>query len=328
MPVTPILDVADPFAVEMGAAETPGYTIVGYAWRKRPADKPALLFSHANGFNAECYVPFLARLADEFQIFAFDLRGHGRSTGPAEATHESYGLNDMGRDLAAISGMMRERIGSDTVAHFVSHSVGGHIAILQQGHECPVPWATMTMFEPPLHPPHEHPLHAHSSAHADIFQNWARRRPAEYDDQAAWEKASRAGMFTAFSDEMRAQYLFAAVEPLRDGRLRLRCRGDVEAAIYEACDHTNSTVIAKRLPMPAMIYANDPREGRGRAWLTEMLGEVAAESPHGQGRVMTGHGHLMVQEDPDLCAEAVRAHIYRSEPVAASMPIPELLAQL
>jgi hypothetical protein len=59
-----------------------------------------------------------------------------------------------------------------------------------------------------------------------------------------------------------------------------------------------------------------------------MLGEVAASLPNGQGRVMAGHGHLMVQEDPDLAAEAVRDHIHRGEAVAGSLPIPALLAQL
>lgn len=323
-----ILDVAEPFAAEMH-----GYTIVGYAWRQipakgGPADKPALLFSHANGFNAGCYVPFLQRLAAEFQIFTFDLRGHGRSTGPDAAAEAAYDLADMGRDLQAIAAMARARQHGDGPMHFVSHSVGGHIAILQQAFAEPVPWATMTLFEPPLHPPHEHPLHIDSSAHSDVFQGWALRRPAEYDDRAAWEKGSRAGMFSAFCDEMRAQYLEAAVAPLRDGRLRLRCPGAVEAAIYAACDRTNSTVVARSLRMPVMIYANDPRVGRGRRWLVEMLGEVAANLPNGQGRVMLGHGHLMVQEDPDRCAQAVRDHIYRGGAVDGSTPIPALLAQL
>ena len=318
-----ILDVAEPFAAEMG-----GYTVVGYAWRNRPVDRPALLFSHANGFNAGCYVPFLERLAGEFQIFAFDLRGHGRSTGPDPAAPGAYDLADMGRDLQAIAGLVRERQHGAAPMHFVSHSVGGHIAILQQAYAQPVPWATMTLFEPPLHPPHEHPLHVDSSAHTDVFVNWARRRPATYDDRATWEKASRAGMFTAFSDEMRAQYLAAAVAPLRDGRLRLRCPGDVEAAIYEACDRTNATKVARTLRMPVIIYANDPRAGRGRRWLVEMLGEVAADLPDGQGRAMLGHGHLMVQEDPDRCAQAVRDHVHRGAAVDGSIPISELLAQL
>lgn len=323
MTIVDILDVADPFAAEMG-----GYAVAGYAWRRRPEGRPALLFSHANGFNAGCYVPFLARLAGEFQVFAFDLRGHGRSTGPDPAGPDAYDLADMGRDLAAIASLVRQRLPAETALHFVSHSVGGHIAILQQAHAEPVPWATMTMFEPPLHPPHEHRLHVDSSAHSDVFQNWALRRPTWYDDEAAWEKGSRAGMFSAFSEEMRAQYLHAAVAREPDGRLRLRCPGAVEAAIYLACDRTNSTEVARALRMPVMIYANDPRVGRGRRWLVEMLGEVADSLPHGQGRVMLGHGHLMVQEDPDLCAEAVRAHICRGDAVAQSTPIPQLLAQL
>jgi pimeloyl-ACP methyl ester carboxylesterase len=323
VPVVDILDAAEPFAAEM-----PGYTVVGYAWRRRPAGRPALLFSHANGFNAGCYVPFLARLAGEFQVFAFDLRGHGRSTGPDPAIPGAYDLADMGRDLAAIAAIVRDRLPAGTPLHLVSHSVGGHVAILQQAQPEPVPWATMTLFEPPLHPPYHHRLHVDSSAHSDVFVAWALRRPTCYDDAAAWEKGSRAGMFAAFSDEMRAQYLHAAVAPERDGRLRLRCPGAVEAAIYRACDQTNSTEVARMLNMPVMIYANDPRAGRGRRWLVEMLGEVADSLPTGQGRAMLGHGHLMVQEDPDLAAEAVRAHVHRGEAVAGSLPIAALLAQL
>src|SRR4051812_42112413 len=47
-------------------------------------DKPLLLFSHANGFNASTYRSLLSPLSSEFRIIAWDMRGHGLTTLPLD----------------------------------------------------------------------------------------------------------------------------------------------------------------------------------------------------------------------------------------------------
>ena len=52
-------------------------------WDAAP-DKPLLLFSHANGFNASTYRSLLSPLARDFRIIAWDMRGHGLTTLPLD----------------------------------------------------------------------------------------------------------------------------------------------------------------------------------------------------------------------------------------------------
>ncbi|MEL6980447.1 MAG: alpha/beta fold hydrolase [Pseudomonadota bacterium] len=46
---------------------------------------PPLLFAHANGLCASAYAPLFGALGDAFDVFAVDLRGHGRSRLPTPA---------------------------------------------------------------------------------------------------------------------------------------------------------------------------------------------------------------------------------------------------
>ena len=53
-------------------------------WRWRNPEKPPLLFCHATGFCASVYKQVLSLLAGQYDIFAIDQRGHGRTTLPAD----------------------------------------------------------------------------------------------------------------------------------------------------------------------------------------------------------------------------------------------------
>ncbi|HZB90421.1 MAG TPA: hypothetical protein VE397_03200, partial [Stellaceae bacterium] len=54
-----------------------GAVLPVYCWRG-PSGAPALLVAHATALAAGSYVPWLARLARDLAVFAFDARGHGR----------------------------------------------------------------------------------------------------------------------------------------------------------------------------------------------------------------------------------------------------------
>ena len=45
---------------------------------KRLGSGPRVLFSHGAGFAVDAYAPFVHALAAHAEVFAFDLRGHGR----------------------------------------------------------------------------------------------------------------------------------------------------------------------------------------------------------------------------------------------------------
>ena len=56
-----------------------------YQWQDGVSGRPVLHWAHANGFNGHTYAPLLNPLAERFDIYAWDARGHGRtnvSAGP------------------------------------------------------------------------------------------------------------------------------------------------------------------------------------------------------------------------------------------------------
>ena len=56
----------------------------------RPGGQQVLL-AHATGFHARCWDQVVAKLPPDWQIFAIDMRGHGRSSNSQPFTWEQFG---------------------------------------------------------------------------------------------------------------------------------------------------------------------------------------------------------------------------------------------
>ena len=90
------------FAEMFIVPSTNGVEVSAYRVVTAPIGAPALIFAHANGFNAGCYRPFLDRLSKHFQVFAYDARGHGRSGSPADDIKNDYAMVRFAEDLSAL----------------------------------------------------------------------------------------------------------------------------------------------------------------------------------------------------------------------------------
>jgi pimeloyl-ACP methyl ester carboxylesterase len=300
--------LAEAFPVEAA----PGVTLVAYELIEAPDEAPAVLFAHANGFNAGCYVPFLEILGGQLKLFAYDARGHGASALLPPETPGAYDLDRFAQDQAAVIEAVRGRIGARSL-HFVSHSFGGLAAVILAGRFGVAPWRTMTLFEPPIYPPHGHIHRDVAEEDLPIFVAWAKRRqerwssPAEYRDAMARHPA-----FSRFSPEMIEVYAQAALAPEQGDGYVLRCPGAVESLVYAGCPASNGFDVLGEVPIPTLVLGSDPGRHRGRGffnWPAEVTQDVADALPHGSHRTMTGLGHLMVLEDPDACAEVALEHI-------------------
>ena len=93
---------------------------------------PPLLFAHANGFCASAYARTLTALGDQFDVFALDQRGHGRSRLPADpAGHRDWRIfaEDIARALAAIEA----RFEPNAPWTLAGHSLGGTASLMAAG---------------------------------------------------------------------------------------------------------------------------------------------------------------------------------------------------
>ncbi len=86
------------------------------AWTSEGAGPPVILI-HGITENSSAWGPVADRLAEDFEVFAIDLRGHGRS-----GRADDYGLGAMAGDVAAV--MVEAAIERP---HLVGHSLGGAV---------------------------------------------------------------------------------------------------------------------------------------------------------------------------------------------------------
>ncbi len=95
---------------------------ISYLEWKLAEGLPPLHFAHANGFNGLTYRALLAPLAPYFHIRAWDARGHGMTTLPADsAAHKDwYIYRD---DLIAFTERFAEDAGRPVL--LAGHSMGG-----------------------------------------------------------------------------------------------------------------------------------------------------------------------------------------------------------
>ena len=120
--------------------------IAGWRWRKEGA--PRLVFCHANGFCASAYRRMLGLVADRFDIVAPDLRGHGRTSLPANPDHhKSWGV--FGADLARLLDVLSTEDGGPVV--LAGHSLGAvAVTLAARGRE---DIAQLLLIEPVATPP-------------------------------------------------------------------------------------------------------------------------------------------------------------------------------
>lgn len=204
------------------------------AWRWPNPGAPILVFAHANGFNGEAYRQMLGKVADRFEIIAPDLRGHGRTTLPADpATHKSWDV--YARDLLALYDRLDRR-----PALLAGHSMGGSSTLLAAAQMRDAP--PLALVEPVVLPPALYlmarsPLWPFMKGAAIKPAATARKRSNGWPDRdAVISRYQSRPTFARWSDGVLEDYLEDGLVELDDG-VRLACDPNWEAANFEGQAH-------------------------------------------------------------------------------------------
>ena len=286
------------FAETMRLATPDGASLALHRWGGAAPGAPVLLWGHANGFAAHCYLPLLRLLAASFDIWAWDARGQGHSRLPPSG---EMGLDAIAADAALALRQVAAATGQ--VPHVASHSFAG-VALLWAALRHGLQWRSATLFEPPLVTPEQ-------LAEADAASRHAARVAGTLRRRAAWpgpaEFAARLAETPNFALVPPAALLLHAQAVLRpaEAGFTLRCAPATEAGIYRTVWDARPFQALRPLGRPLRFVASDaaPPAPASPSRLVQPLAAAASGATFTE---MTGCSHLLALERPAACAELIR----------------------
>jgi pimeloyl-ACP methyl ester carboxylesterase len=237
------------FAVPLGEGLVAG-------WRFPNDSAQRVLFCHANGFCASAYKQMLKLLAPTLDVYAIDLRGHGRTSLPADPAK----LRDWSvyaRDISAV--LDHASMGGGSPWILAGHSCGAVAAtIAASGRNNDV--RRLALIEP-VAPPPSIPLIARTplwpivAGRSSLARNAKARRRAWPDRGAVRESSARKALFRGWREGVIDDYL---EDGLIDGEadVTLACAPQWEAASFTAQAHDFWGALAQA-PGPVSVLAAD-----------------------------------------------------------------------
>jgi len=251
-----------------------------------------LLVCHATGFCGRMYEPFARTLNTRHRVFAVDLRGHGDSPLWPGASLE---WPDITADVLDAAHKIRGRM------HLFGHSIGGAVALAAAVAE-PNRFASVFLFEPIVPP---------TRIRAPVEQNpmaiAARKRAEVFNARAEARQRFKSRLsLHSLHDDVLDCYVKYGLEDLPDGTVRLKCRAETEAKVYEATGGISAEDIAG-VAQPVTIGSGEPET----SMLAALAAGTAAGIPAAQHIVYPELTHLGPLEQPGRLTSDLIAHTTR-----------------
>lgn len=248
---------------------------------RRPDARP-LVLAHATGFCGAVWSPLLPALRERFRVVTLDQRGHGDSDKPERA----YAWRDFSTDLAGVIDALGLRD-----AYAVGHSKGGAAVAGVAAHH-PGRIVRAVLLDPVLTP--------RLAAGHDLAPNplaaGARRRRMVWDSrQQMLASFAARPPFDRWRHDFLEAYIAGGTRDRADGRVELKCPGEIEARVYEGGMCSSSLDDLPLVRVPALLVS-------GGASLTlppESARRAAALLPDGRLEILPGVGHFVPMEAPD-----------------------------
>jgi len=269
-----------------------------------------LVLAHAAGFHGACFSPLAQhldglarrhsgdRLPFSVRALAIDFRGHGHSPAPRDGNFSWQRLGEDLLDVIDVLGLTRP--------FGVGHSLGG-TALLLAEEERPGTFSELYCYEPivfnPAHNPKEQIL-----AGRALAARARRRREIFSSTAAAYSHYRSRPPLDVLSEEVLSAYVHDGFTELHDTTVRLACRGESEASIYEAATSHSAWERLDRVACPVTLAFG----GRSDAIGAAATAELAARLGDARVEVYETLGHFGPLESPELVAGALGSRLSRS----------------
>lgn len=200
--------------------------------------RPPLLFAHANGFCASAYRRMFEALGDRFDIFAVDLRGHGRTRLPASpGAHRDMTI--FGDDLRRAKAALADYVAPGVRWTLAGHSLGAVAAVSASAGDLTL--SALRLIEPVAMPRvlslvARSPVWGLIAPHMPLVKGAIRRRSRWPDRQGALQSYAGKRFFAGWADCVLEDYLADGLIAGDDG-VGLACSPAWEAATFAAQAH-------------------------------------------------------------------------------------------
>ena len=280
--------------------EANGLRLHYLAWPPAPHGHPSVVLVHATGFLARLWQPVAERLASRYHVYAYDIRGHGDSDKP-EPIADNYHWRHLADDLVGFLDAFALRD-----VPVVGHSSGGgtaaYVAATRPGYI-----SRLVLIEPIIIPPHAAATLRPSNPMAEA----ARRRRGVFASPEEVVSVYRPrSAFARWTEEALRLYAEHGTFRREDGRVQLKCPGEIEALAFENSASLNVWEVLPQVACPALVV-------RGRhtdPFVGAMAQRVSEQLPNARLLTVEDAAHLVPMEQPEALAHEIAAFLDKRIP--------------
>jgi pimeloyl-ACP methyl ester carboxylesterase len=274
------------------------------------AKKPVLHWAHANGFNGETYTPLLQPLADHFEVYASDARGHGFSTLPAEPSAMT-GWDIYRDDLIPYIEHLADKAGAKI--WLGGHSMGGCASVMVAAKR-PDLVAGLLLADPVIIPSYANWLFSlysrlrgtsnGSDGGGHMLMQMASKRRANWPDAATMQAAyTGRGAFATWQDGFLAAYLRGGVHSMeladeQGNQVTLACAPAWEAVNFKG-PQVDVVADIKKLKVPFTLLMAE------QGSTTRAVAAFEKQPLAKQIQILPGSSHFLPMEFPDQLRDAL-----------------------
>lgn len=275
-----------------------------YRWPEPRVGRPALLLAHGTGFCGPVWHNIAEAFASDFTVYAFDRRGHGASSKPADGYH----FADFAQDaIGLIDGLQLHG------AYAIGHSAGATDLLLAAAQR-PTAFHAIFAIEPTMMNPTAAEQRPELQAtREERLQGAGRRRATFLSYEQLFEHYRERPAFRNWQPDALHAYLRYGFEQLPDGSVSLRCAPELERAmlahIFAAMDGTYRGD-ARGIPFAQLAQVRCPTRistTEGSQPIFKRMAEEARKAlPSASAYQFEGVGHMVAQVRPELAIDALR----------------------
>ena len=274
---------------------TDGADIALWRWPQSKA-RPTLHWAHATGFHGRLYHPLLDELATDFNVLAWDMRGHGASVGAANLS-TFRGWEIYYRDLIALLECLDEPV------WLAGHSIGATTSIMAAARR-PDKVLGLILAEPVIMDPMQGlklwlTKLLRQSQRLSLAAGAARRRRVFQSHAAALENYRGRGGFKTWPEAWLNAYVQHAFVP-QDSHVQLACAPEWESTTFAHTEH-NPWPGIRQLRCPVIALAAE----RGSTFSPAARKRLQTLLPRADVMVLEGTTHFLPMEQNETVRDAI-----------------------